>query len=131
MERNVIPIAVGAGIGGAQTFILKAYVDEQIGPIIPGIGGFGYPSSVAGWGAGGIATILGLLGKTGKGPIRGEIADFALSYGIPALIGGVLSGYLSGETTPPASARAPVMRLASTSVTPGRLVSTTPSVIRT
>lgn len=115
MERDVVPIMVGAAIGSTQTFILKVYVDEQIGTIIPGIGGFGTPSSVAGWAAGGVATVLGLLGKMGKGPLRGNATDFALSYGVPALIGGILSGYFSGPA--PQMAKAAPMGLVTTRVT--------------
>jgi len=103
MQGKVGVVVMGAAIGSAQTFILREFVDKQYGTIIPGIGNWGYPSVVAGVGIGGIATLLGIMGTMGKGPLYGDAATAALSYGVPALIGGIFSALY--PVTPAAGAR--------------------------
>lgn len=86
-------IVAGAAIGGAQTFILREFVDGQYGPIIPGIGSWGNPSVVAGLAGGGVTSVLAVLGVLGKGPIKDDDQIYGLlAYGIPAIVGGIYSG---------------------------------------
>jgi len=111
MEGKVGVIVMGAAVGSAQTFILREFVDKQYGTIIPGIGNWGYPSVVAGVGVGGIATLLGIMGTMGKGPLYGDSAIAALSYGIPALIGGIFSALYPVAPAGRVRAATPTLRL--------------------
>lgn len=118
MDRRVGVIVMGTAIGTAQTFLLREFVDKQYGPVLPQLGAWGYPSVLAGLGIGGITTLLGVAGLGGYGPLRGDATIVALAYGIPALVGGVLSALY--PVTPPAAARA--------RVTPGLALRLTPTV---
>jgi len=123
-------VIVGAAIGTAQTFVLREFADKIYGPIIPGIGAWGNPSVVAGIGAGGIATILGVLGLLGKGPITSEDTIGAcLSYGVPALIGGIFSALYPvtapAPSPPTAGLKAPA--LVSPKVVPAKTVPAAPT----
>jgi len=127
VNKNVGIIVMGAAIGSAQTFILREFVDKQYGPIIPQLGVWGYPSVVAGIGIGGIVTLLGVAGASGYGPVRGDAITACLAYGIPALIGGVLSA-LYPVTSPPRArlSQGTVVRAPSTVSTP-RLIKPAPA----
>lgn len=108
--KKVILVGIGAGIGAAQTIILREYVDKQYGSVIPQIGNWGNPSVLAGVGIGGVATALGALGMVGKGPIKSETTATSLvAYGISALVGGVLSALY--PVTAGAGLGAPALKL--------------------
>lgn len=88
-------MTAGAGVGIAQTFILREYVDKEHGliPGLEGLGGFGSYSAMGGLISGGITTALGLISVlTGKITTNETIQVGLIGYGIPALSGGILSG---------------------------------------
>jgi hypothetical protein len=93
-KEDLITMGVGATIGSAQTFILREYVDKNRAPLIPQLGQWGNASTVIGVGAGAIATIAGIAGAIyGVGLKDAKLQLAAVSYGIPAVITGVASGY--------------------------------------
>lgn len=98
MFDNEVLVGVGAAvIGTAQAFVIREFVDKRsLAPIIPQLGKYGSASCVAGIGLGGVATAAGLASLLyGKG-IRDERTARALvAYGVPALVTGALSGYLT------------------------------------
>jgi len=91
MRTDILAVAVGAGVGTAQTFLLYEFYNPTI---IPGIGGFGRLSSMLGWTLGTATLMIGLVGAIGKGPLsRYDTMNMGLvSYGLPSLIGGILTG---------------------------------------
>ena len=96
MEKKTIAVmTAGSGVGLTQTFILREYVDKEYGliPGLEGLGGFGTYSAIGGIVSGGITTALGLVSVLTKKITRNETIQIGLiSYGIPALSGGILSG---------------------------------------
>lgn len=138
--REILAIGLGAGIGTAQTYLLREYVDPTYGRIIPQIQGFGTISSLAGWSIGLITTILGVAGYMGKGPLRGNTVaqNGLIAYGIPALVGGIISGiYPATLLRAPARARAaarptlrPVTTVRPTAANSLRTVATTVSSVK-
>lgn len=96
LDKKTAAVAVASsGAGLAQTFILREYVDKEYGyiPGLEGLGGFGTYSAMAGLISGGITTALGLVSVlTGKITKNETIQLGMISYGIPALSGGILSG---------------------------------------
>lgn len=135
-NKQFAAVGIGAGIGTAQTWVLREYIDPTYGAVIPQIGGWGTLSSIFGWGLGGILTVLGIAGYYNKGPVRSDVATSGLvSYGVPALIGGICSGIW--PVAPPLRAVAPrmVRPTATTTVRPTvanslRTVATTQSTVR-
>jgi hypothetical protein len=98
MYDNEVLIDVGAAVvGSAQTFLLREFVDKKsLTPIIPQLGKYGTVSVVAGVGVGGIATGVGLAKLMFNKGIQDErIARALVAYGVPALVTGVLSGFLT------------------------------------
>lgn len=92
-------IAVGGAIAGAQTLLLREYVDKPKGILIPRLGGFGTASALGG-------IILG-IGTIAYGSYRvtkggNAIAAGLLGYGFPALVGGIISGLHPVPPPPPA-----------------------------
>jgi len=106
MDRRVILTAGGAAIGAAQTLILREVVDKQYGQVLPQLGNWGYPSVLAGIVGGGIATAVGISGK-----LPSDTSLALLAYGVPAIVGGVLSA-LYPVATAPAARAAPKLKLA-------------------
>jgi len=98
MFDNEVLVGVGAAVvGTAQTYLIREFVDKRsLTPILPQLGKYGTASCVAGIGLGGAATAVGLANLLyGKG-IRDERTARALvAYGVPALVTGALSGYLT------------------------------------
>ncbi|MDI6860219.1 MAG: hypothetical protein QMC85_06965 [Methanocellales archaeon] len=95
-------ITVGATIGTAQTPLLREYVDKKYpDKRITALKGFGTPSSLAGTVGGGLLTLAGLYGvTTGKGIRTSTSQAAALGYGVPALVGGLLSGIFPAIPAP-------------------------------
>ncbi len=96
METKVLAAgAVGAGIGAAQTPLLRQYVDSNNPTLVESLGGFGSPSALAGI-IGGIAgLVIGAVGKSRKNGVQrysDSVVMGATDYGITALVGGALSG---------------------------------------
>lgn len=105
MQRFVLPAVLGSAIGGAQTMLLREYVDTPMANdflngktttkplLVKQLQGFGTPSAVAGMVGGLIGLGLGLYAqKSGKilRTVDEQIA--ALTYGAGALTTGILSG---------------------------------------
>lgn len=109
-KKSIAVMTAGSGVGIAQTFILREYVDKKYGQIpgLEGLKGFGTYSALGGIISGGITTGLGLVSVlTGK-ITRNEMIQMGLiGYGIPALSGGILSGLFPAITIPAARVRAP------------------------
>lgn len=107
-KKGLAVLTAGLGVGTAQTFILREYVDKTYG-VIPGLGmlkGFGTYSALGGIISGGVATGLGLVSVlTGKITRNETIQLGLIGYGIPALSGGILSGLF--PAIPIAGLRAP------------------------
>jgi len=98
MFDNEVLIDVGAAVVGAsQTFVIREFVDKKsLTPILPQLGKYGTASCVAGIGAGGAATVVGLASLLyGKGIRDERIARALVAYGVPALVCGALSGYMT------------------------------------
>jgi len=98
MFDNEVLIDVGAAVVGAsQTFVIREFVDKKsLTPILPQLGKYGTASCVAGIGAGGAATVVGLASLLyGKGIRDERVARALVAYGVPALVTGALSGYLT------------------------------------
>lgn len=98
MYDNEVLIDVGAAVvGAAQTFVIREFVDKKsLTPIIPQLGKYGTASCVAGVGAGAAATAVGLASLLYRKGIKDErIARALVAYGVPALVTGALSGYLT------------------------------------
>ncbi|MDD3662933.1 MAG: hypothetical protein PHT84_03640, partial [Candidatus Pacebacteria bacterium] len=75
-------------------FVLREYVDRNHKPLIPQLGQWGTPSCVIGIGTGLVATLAGVAGALyGKGITNPKLQLAAVSYGIPAIVTGVASGY--------------------------------------
>lgn len=94
-KKSIAVMTAGAGVGIAQTFILREYVDKEYGliPGLEGLGGFGTYSAMGGLISGGITTVVGLISVlTGKITRNETIQIGLIGYGIPALSGGILSG---------------------------------------
>lgn len=93
-KDDIITMGVGAAIGSAQTYILREYVDRNRQPLIPQLGKWGAASCVIGIGTGLVATIAGIAGALyGVGLRNSRLQLAAVSYGIPAIVTGVMSGY--------------------------------------
>ena len=102
VNRVTISIIGGAAIGTAQTPLLRNYVDDKMAAayvanpsgskpwLLGQLKGFGSPSATLGLGLGGAAAAYSVYGmKKGQRP---EYVYGALSYGVPAIVGGALSG---------------------------------------
>jgi hypothetical protein len=95
--------AIGAGIGTAQTLLLREYVDRKR-PLtnINSLKGFGTPSVLAGIGLGILGLGIGLYGsgkgKDGRPKIDDIYVEPAIDYGAAALIGGIISGIKPART---------------------------------
>jgi len=93
-KEDIITMGACAAIGSAQTFVLREYVDRNRAPLIPQFGQWGTASCVIGIGAGRVATIGGVAGAVyGVGLRDSKLQLAAVSYGIPAIVSGVASGY--------------------------------------
>lgn len=93
-KEDIITMGACAAIGSAQTFVLREYVDRNRAPLIPQLGQWGTASCVIGIGAGLAATIAGIAGAVyGVGLKNPKLQLAAVSYGIPAIVSGVASGY--------------------------------------
>lgn len=113
-KDDIITMGVGAAIGSAQTFILREDVDRNRQPLIPQLGQWGTASCVIGIGTGLLATIAGVAGALyGVGLKNPRLQLAAVSYGIPAIVTGVASGYFQPPVrvvrlpTPPRTASSP------------------------
>jgi len=102
VEKKTVGILVTSlGVGSAQTYILREYVDKVHGKIpgLEGLGGFGTYSAMGGIIAGGITTVAGLVSFLTKKITKNVNIQMGLiGYGIPALSGGILSGVFPVET---------------------------------
>lgn len=109
-KKSIAIMTAGSGVGIAQTFILREYVDKTHGliPGLEGLKGFGTYSAIGGIISGGVTTALGLISVlTGK-ITRNEMIQMGLiGYGIPALSGAILSGLFPHPDVPIAGLRAP------------------------
>ena len=93
-KEEIITMSACAAIGSMQTFVLREYVDRNRAPLIPQFGQWGTASCVLGIGAGLAATIAGIAGAVyGVGLKDRKLQLAAVSYGIPAVVSGVASGY--------------------------------------
>jgi len=93
-KEEIITMGACAAIGSMQTFVLREYVDRNRAPLIPQFGQWGTASCVIGIGAGLAATIAGIAGAVyGVGLKDSKLQLAAVSYGIPAVVSGVASGY--------------------------------------
>lgn len=107
-------IVIGTTIGSAQTPLLREYVDKKYpDKRVEMLKGFGTPSSLTGTSLGFIATVAGLVGVVSrKGITKSEMQAGALSYGLPALVGGVLSGVFPAIPITPAAGAGRLTRVA-------------------
>ena len=101
---NIVTISIigGAGTGSAQTPLIRQFVDNKMATtylanpsgtppwLMKPLKGFGSPSATLGLGLGGAAVAYSAYGMS-KGH-RPAYVYGALSYAVPALVGGVLSG---------------------------------------
>ena len=99
METKVLAAgAIGAGVGVAQTFLLRDFVDKKY-PLtnVPSLKGFGTPSALAGIIGGGLALAVGAYGASKGKDGRQRLADVyvepAIDYGAAAFVGGLMSGW--------------------------------------
>lgn len=102
VNRVTISIIGGAGIGSAQTPLIRQFVDNKMATtylanpsgtppwLMKPLKGFGSPSATLGLGLGGAAVAYSAYGM--KKGARPEYVYGALSYGVPAIVGGALSG---------------------------------------
>lgn len=104
METKVMAAgAIGAGVGVAQTFLLRDFVDKKY-PLtnIPSLKGFGTPSALAGMGLGAISLVVGAYGagkgKDGRQRLADVYVEPAIDYGAAAFIGGLMSGWKPAVT---------------------------------
>lgn len=98
MYDNEVLVDVGAAVvGTAQTFLLREFVDKKsLTPMIPQLGKYGTASCLAGVGVGGAATAIALAKLMFNKGIQDErIARALLAYGVPALVSGGLSAFLT------------------------------------
>jgi len=97
MNSDVLLDVGAAVLGTAQTYALKEFVDKKsLTPIVPQLGKYGTASCLAGVGVGGVATGIGLASLMFNKGIRDErVARALVSYGIPALVSGALSGFMT------------------------------------
>jgi len=94
-KKSAAVVVAGSGAGLAQVFVLREFVDKEYGKIpgLEGLGGFGTYSAIGGIVGGGVTTALGLVSILTKKITKNETIQLGLiSYGIPALSGGILSG---------------------------------------
>lgn len=119
-------VIAGAGIGTALPFLLRQHVDDRYS--IEQLGNWGKPSVLVGI----ISGIAGIgLGLTGR--VSERIADFLVSYGVPALIEGILFGIYPKQTTATGAARIPAVRATAVPIRVSRPVvrTTAPTVTPT
>jgi len=117
MDKKETGIVIaGATVGTAVPFLMREYIDDKWS--VEQLGNWGKPSVLTGIITGGLATALGAFFG---GKIRSEdLRTFLVSYGVPALVEGILFGIFPKQTTTaPARARAVV------TTTPMRVSSTT------
>lgn len=113
-KREAGALVASSAVGTAQTPLLREYVDKRYPTTrIAALKGFGTPSSLTGTVGGGILTLAGVYSvMTGKG-IRGPAAQAAaMGYGVPALVGGVLSGVFPAIPITPAAGAGRLTRVA-------------------
>ena len=99
MIQGEVVMNMGAmAFGVAQTYIVREMVDKNSRyPLIGFLGKYGVASCVAGVALGGAATAVGLIGMSTRHLLNDPtINNVLVSYGVPALVSGALSGY----TTP-------------------------------
>lgn len=102
VNRVTISIIAGASVGSVQTPLIRQFVDDPMattyagnpsGPkpwLIGQLKNFGSPSATLGMGIGGGALAYAVYGMYKAH--RPEYVYGALTYGIPAFVGGLLSG---------------------------------------
>lgn len=89
-RRAALLIACGAGVGIAQTVVLKRYVDSTSPtwfPQVTQLGNFGKPSALIGVVGGTLALLVGLYF-----PLDAQLKNIAVAYGGSSIAGGLLSG---------------------------------------
>lgn len=93
-KREAGALVASSAVGTAQTPLLREYVDKKYPTKrIVALKGFGTPSSLTGTVGGGFLTLAGVYSvMTGKGIRDLATQAAAMGYGVPALVGGVLSG---------------------------------------
>lgn len=98
IEGEVIAQMGATAVGVAQTYLIREFVDKKSTyPLVNFLGKYGTASCLAGVGLGGVATVAGLVGMSTRHLSNDPfVNNMLVSYGVPALVSGVLSGY----TTP-------------------------------
>jgi hypothetical protein len=98
IEGEVIAKMGASAVGVAQTYLVREFVDKKSTyPLVNFLGKYGTASCLAGVGLGTIATAAGLIGMTTRHLSNDSfVNEMLVSYGVPALTSGILSGY----TTP-------------------------------
>jgi len=112
MSKGKMAIGAGAGVGIAQTFVFREYVDAQLGPI-PGISDV-LPYPWGNWSSTGNILIGGIVFGVSQFTklFKGNVKSFASMYGFATIIGGVMNGIFPPVPAARARARAPVARRA-------------------
>lgn len=104
METKVMAAgAIGAGVGVAQTFLLREYVDRKYPTTnIESLGTFGTPSALAGIIGGALGLGIGAYGagkgKDGRQRFADVYVEPAIDYGAAALVSGLFSGWKPAVT---------------------------------
>ena len=113
-KRETGIVIAGSAVGTAQTWILREYIDDKWS--IEQLGNWGKPSVLLGIVGGGLATVVGAFVEKVRSE---ELKAFLVSYGVPALVGGILSGIFP-KTAPTEGAR--LIRTARPVLTTGRKI---------
>ena len=88
--KEVVGVSSGIGIGVADTYLMRRYVDKKYG--VKKLGRFGQVSVLVNLVTGIPTLVLGVAGILGKGPLkRSDLVKYLMgSYGTAATAGGVL-----------------------------------------
>ena len=88
--KEVVGVSSGIGIGVADTYLMRRYVDKKYG--VKKLGRFGQVSVLVNLATGIPTLVLGVAGMFGKGPLKdSKLLKWVMSsYGTAATAGGAL-----------------------------------------